>query len=73
MRLSLHEGTEGMEPNLTKQNLNARRVFCLTVAKVLAGMFCFLSSPLIFCSCKDASCTETEFEMLFLVYIHIKN
>lgn len=31
----------------------------LTDAKLLAGMFCFLSSPLSFCSCKEASCTDT--------------
>ena len=35
----------------------------LTVAKLLAGMFCFLSSPLSFCSCKEASCTETRFKI----------
>ena len=31
----------------------------LTDAKLLAGMFCFLSSPLSFCSCKEPSCTDT--------------
>ena len=34
-------------------------VLLLTDAKLLAGMFCFLSSPLSFCSCKEASCTDT--------------
>jgi len=37
----------------------------LTVAKLLAGMFCFLSSPLSFCSCKEASCTETRFKISY--------